>query len=174
MMFRDALSFYNSASILKENPSDMSNRPYYVLLAFSIELFIKSINVKHTFHVNEKKQFKINHHQVKHTQGHKTDALFEKLTGSNIQLAEFLSSKYEERHKRSLVDDLKVNRDVFEGLRYTYPKDGNLVNNGKGVNKINSYFMPDVLEKVGEFIYEQTELLLIGQGKLDAKYSKLE
>ena len=40
--------FFDSAAVLKEHPVHYSNSPYYVLLAFSIELMLKSLRVKKT------------------------------------------------------------------------------------------------------------------------------
>jgi hypothetical protein len=46
MLHFERKKFFDSATVLKEHPLHYSNSPYYVLLAFSIELMFKSLRVK--------------------------------------------------------------------------------------------------------------------------------
>ena len=48
MLHFEEKKFFDSAALLKEHPVHFSNSPYYVLLAFSIELMLKSLRVKKT------------------------------------------------------------------------------------------------------------------------------
>ncbi|WP_375750965.1 hypothetical protein [Vibrio sp. HN007] len=120
-MYLDAKEFYKAALILKQT-DDIGSNPYYTLMAFSIELFLKCICVTETV-IPEGRAILTNVHKD-HVQGHLLNKIFEELAEKEPKVAEALEKNYLKHYGFSLKDDLAINTSLFMDARYTYPKDG--------------------------------------------------
>ena len=127
MLYRDACLFFDAAQLIGDYRKEI---PYYVNLAFSIELFLKAFEVKHTININDKDNFRIVEHQVTQIHGHHLLKIFETLNPElQKHLTQLYKNKYRDDAKGDLAD-LKKNllsiSTVFEDFRYLYPKDGDV------------------------------------------------
>lgn len=128
MLHFEGKKFFDSAAVLKEYPVHYSNSPYYVLLAFSIELMLKSLLVKRTITTSRSMPSKINSTKVEHVKGH---GLIDIYNAHPPELKNWLS---ESVHRECAVDIEEVLRDhanLFDEARYIYPKKG-IVEGGSG------------------------------------------
>ena len=126
MLHFEGKKFFDSAAVLKEHPVHYSNSPYYVLLAFSIELMLKSLRVKTTITTSKKIPSKVNCVKIEHVKGH---ALIDVFNEHPQQLKDWLSESISKLYGIDLEGILKDHANLFDEARYLYPK--------KEINKIN-------------------------------------
>ncbi len=128
MLHFEGKKFFDSATVLKKHPVHYSNSPYYVLLAFSIELMLKSLRVKKTITTSKNRPSIVNFVKVEHVKGHTLIDIYNK---HPQELKNWLS---ESVHRECAVDIEEVLRDhanLFDEARYIYPKKG-IVEGGSG------------------------------------------
>ncbi len=116
-LFYSAKEYYEAAKQLKGNRF-LSN-PYNVLLAFSIELFLKSIGT--TIQWSGATAVK-----VKHAQGHKLCDVFKVVEKENPSSINYLKEQYSCKVGRDLFEDIALNSEVFTKRRYPYYRGGNI------------------------------------------------
>jgi len=116
-LFTHAKDYYLAAQILKENDS---NNPYFIMLALSIECFLKSIRTKIEW--NDSVAIKVNH--TKKT--HDLSKIFHKIEVNHPLDAKYLKNKYEIQYSRSLKQDIELNKTVFTDRRYPYSLKGDI------------------------------------------------
>ncbi|TEW48495.1 hypothetical protein [Psychromonas algicola] len=154
-LFTHAKDYYSAAQILKENGP---NNPYFIMLALSIECFLKSIRTKIEW--NDSVAIKVNH--TKKT--HDLSKIFHKIEINHPLDAEYLKNKYEIQYSRSLKQDIELNKTVFTDRRYPYSAKGGipevpLHSNDEGLripkdkkDKINIAVYVKELEAVAKFL----------------------
>ena len=116
-LFTHAKDYYLAAQILKDNDS---KNPYFVMLALSIECFLKSI--RSNIEWDNSVAIKVNH--TKKT--HNLSKIFHKIEVNHPPDAEYLKSEYEIQYSRSLKQDIELNKTVFTDRRYPYSAKGDI------------------------------------------------
>ena len=123
MLHYEGKKFFDSAAVLKEHPVHYSNSPYYVLLAFSIELMLKSLRVKKTITTSKSIPSKINSVKVEHVKGHDLIGVYNYLPQ---ELKNWLSESISSKYSIDLEDILCKHANLFSEVRYIYPGDGKM------------------------------------------------
>ncbi|TFZ55081.1 hypothetical protein E4T25_13625 [Photobacterium damselae subsp. piscicida] len=113
-----AKDYFIAAQALKDN--GCKGTPYHVMLALSVECFLKSIRTTTLW--NESLGVKVKH--TKKT--HDFISIFHKLEVNFTQDADWLKSEYFKYYSRSFKDDLELNKDVFNKKRYPYSCKGDI------------------------------------------------
>ncbi|EHA1127099.1 TPA: hypothetical protein I7117_14815 [Vibrio vulnificus] len=113
-----AKDYFLAAKTLKENGNE--GIPYHLLLALSVECFLKSIRTTTLW--DGTVGVKVNH--TKKT--HDLASIFHKLEINSQQDAEWLEREYLKQYSRSLKVDLELNKNVFTQRRYPYSLQGNI------------------------------------------------
>lgn len=121
MLHFEGKKFFDSAAVLKEHPVHYSNSPYYVLLAFSIELMLKSLSVKKTITTSKIRASEVNSTKVEHVKGH---SLIDVYNEHPQELKNWLSTSISREYAINLEDILCKHANLFEKARYIYPKNG--------------------------------------------------
>ncbi|MDF4976448.1 hypothetical protein P3748_24130 [Vibrio parahaemolyticus] len=152
-LFITAKEFYEAAKLIKGN--EFVSRPYHVILSFSVELFLKSIQTTTVWPSAVASS-------VEHTKGHSLAEIFASMESKHPEDSGYLEEKYHLKHGRSLKHDLSLNSDVFMKQRYPYQKGGaipsisvfdrDLLNPQYG-NDIAVYV--DELERVASFLHDE-------------------
>lgn len=164
-LFYTAKEFYEAAKLIKGNT--FVCKPYYVLLAFSIELFLKSIKTTIVWSGSIADK-------VKHTQGHALASIFESIEKEHPEVTRYLIEKYTSKYDCSLKYDLALNSEVFTKQRYPYHKNGNIPQRIPKINIddcFNLEYENDIavyvteLERVADFLHD--ELIIHFQGLFD-------
>ena len=120
--------FFDSATVLKKHPVHYSNSPYYVLLAFSIELMLKSLRVKRTITTSKNRPSIVNFVKVEHVKGHTLIDIYNK---HPQELKNWLSESIASKYVINLEDILCDHANLFDEARYIYPKKG-IMEGGSG------------------------------------------
>ena len=151
MLHFEGKKFFDSAVVLKEHPVHYSNSPYYVLLAFSIELMLKSLRVKRTITTSKSMPSKINSVKVEHVKGH---ALIDVYNEHPQELKDWLSESISKRYAINLEDILCEHANLFNEARYIYPKKG-IIEGGSGysVNELALYSVGNFLVSIPDLIH---------------------
>ncbi len=123
-LFYAAKQYYEAAKMLKCN--QFVSNPYFILLSFSIELFLKSIGT--TIHWSGARASR-----VEHIEGHNLSQVFESMENENPDSAKYLKEKYSRRFKRNLAEDIRLNSEVFVKRRYPYFKGGRIPSMSAGI-----------------------------------------
>ncbi|MUK41885.1 hypothetical protein GNP61_09990 [Aliivibrio fischeri] len=113
-----AKDYYQAAQTLKDN--GVENTPYHIMLALSVECFLKSIRT--TTEWSGSIGTKVHH--VKNT--HDLDKIFHKLEVNHPNDAKWLKDEYFRQYSRSLKDDIELNKNVFTYQRYPYTSKGDI------------------------------------------------
>ncbi|MBY7982012.1 hypothetical protein KW452_05595 [Vibrio fluvialis] len=152
-LFITAKEFYEAAKLIKGNK--FVSRPYHVILSFSVELFLKSIQTTTVWPSSVASS-------VEHTKGHSLSEIFASIENNYPEDSGYLEDKYYLKYGRSLKHDLSLNSDVFMKQRYPYQKGGaipsisvfdrDLLNPRYG-NDIAVYV--DELERVASFFHDE-------------------
>jgi hypothetical protein len=121
MLHFEGKKFFDSATVLKEHPVHYSNSPYYVLLAFSIELMLKSLRVKKTITTSKNRPNIVNSLKVEHVKGHTLIDIYNK---HPQELKNWLSDSIAIKYGINLEDILCHHANLFDEARYIYPKKG--------------------------------------------------
>lgn len=164
-LFYAAKEYYEAAKLLKGN--QFVSNPYSILLSFSIELFLKSIGT--TTQWSGARASK-----VKHVEGHSLSKVFESVESENPVLVNYLKEQYSHKFKRSLIEDIGLNSEVFVKRRYPYFKGGHIPSNSARVFNLPEHakyssvtiYMTQ-LEYVAEFLHD--ELIVHFGGLFDGK-----
>jgi hypothetical protein len=143
MLHFEGKKFFDSAAVLKKQPVHYSNSPYYVLLAFSIELMLKSLRVKKTITTSKSRPSIINTTKIEHIKGH---TLIEIYQAHPNELQSWLSESIDKKYSIVLEDVLRNHANFFNEARYIYPTKGIMKGpTGYSVNESD-------LCNVGEFL----------------------
>lgn len=122
-----------------------TNTPYWVLLAFSIELMLKSLYVKHTYTVAKQGIKKVQNVKIEHLKGHILDDVFEQLPE---KIKHTLVTEFSDKYKLNLQDILNEHSTLFDEARYVYPRNGHIeFPAGFIVNESNLYAVADFLNE---------------------------
>ncbi|EJG1286759.1 hypothetical protein [Vibrio parahaemolyticus] len=113
-----AKDYYLAAQAL--NGSELKSTPYHLMLALSVECFLKSIRTTTIWH--ESTGVKVAH--TKKT--HDLSSIFHKLEINHPSDAEWLKNEYSNKYSRSLKGDLELNKNVFSLRRYPYSLKGDI------------------------------------------------
>ncbi len=113
-----AKDYYLAAQTLKDNCC--TGTPYHLLLALSVECFLKSIRTT-TLWLGAT-GVKVNH--TKKT--HDLASIFHKLEVNFSQDADWLKIEYLKQYSRSLKEDIELNKNVFTLRRYPYSHKGDI------------------------------------------------
>ena len=116
LTFIQAKKFMDAALSLEEEHRD---DPYYVLLAFAIELFLKCLQVTHSYEFESDPLFKVTAFTRKGVKGHNLSDIFQSLPKDT---RDQLSGDYQRRHYDNLEADLKLIGDAFVDHRYIHEK----------------------------------------------------
>lgn len=116
-LYYTAKEYYDSAQVLKKN-QPLGN-PYYILLALSIECYLKSIKTEVIWDFTKGPK-------VNHTKGHYLDEIFSALKTNHPKETDFLESQYAAQFNRSLSHDIERNAKVFTARRYPYSFKGEI------------------------------------------------
>ncbi|MBY8314588.1 hypothetical protein KW543_02295 [Vibrio fluvialis] len=143
MLHFEGVKFFKAAKLLKEQPVHYSNTPYWTLLAFSIELMLKSFSVGRVITTSKKNPCIINEVKLAHVKGHSLTDVFNNLPDT---LKDLLSIKFEIHSGMVLQEILEQHSTLFDQARYIYPKNGHMkLPTGISVDESSLY-------KVGEFL----------------------
>ncbi|EOX4820235.1 hypothetical protein ACIL2V_004641 [Vibrio alginolyticus] len=123
MLHNEGEKFFNAAKILRQEPSGYPNTPYWTLLAFSIELMLKSLAVGREIIISKQNPCIINEVKLEHAKGHSLREVFNNLPE---RLKSELSLEFYEKSGLILSDILESHSMLFEQARYIYPKNGRL------------------------------------------------
>lgn len=113
-----AQDYYLAAQTLKDN--GVKSTPYHLMLALSVECFLKSIRTTTLWHGST--GVKVNH--TKKT--HDLESIFHKLEINYPTDSEWLKDEYLKQYSRSLKRDLELNKNVFTDRRYPYSSKGEI------------------------------------------------
>ena len=151
MLHFEGKKFFDSAAVLKEYPVHYSNSPYYVLLAFSIELMLKSRLVKRTITTSRSMPSKINSTKVEHVKGH---GLIDIYNAHPPELKNWLSESIASKYGINLEDILCDHANLFDDARYIYPKKG-IMEGGSGftVNESALCFVGSFLASIPDIMH---------------------
>ena len=150
MLHFEGQKFFKGAVLLKENPVHYTNYPYWVLLAFSIELMLKSLSVKRTITLSKQKPSRINSTKIEHPKGHALKSVFDDLPEN---WRAWLSEELEVSYGFAIEEVLDENSAVFDQARYIYPKNGHIeYPHGFSVNERALYCLGELLVSIPERI----------------------
>ncbi|ERB65538.1 hypothetical protein G3U99_12630 [Vibrio coralliilyticus OCN008] len=151
--FNFAKQFYEAAKLIKA--SEYGQRPYYVNLSFSIELFLKSIRTSTIWSEYNSAE------DVEYLSGHSLSKIFDSLERKHPKDTKYLEERYFSKYHRSLKGDLKLNSDVFYKQRYPYLKDPVIPSMPVDVDLLNPVYDNDIavypheLEMVATFLHDE-------------------
>jgi hypothetical protein len=150
MLHYEGKKFFDAVAVLKEHPVHYSNSPYYVLLAFSIELMLKSLRVKKTITTSKSIPSKINSMKVEHVKGH---ALIGVYNEHPQELKNWLSESILREYAIDLEDILSQHANLFNEARCIYPK--NVMEGGSGytVNKSALYCVGSFMASIPDIMH---------------------
>ncbi|GAA0790292.1 hypothetical protein [Marinobacterium sediminicola] len=134
-IFLTACKYYRAANYI---PKSDRGAPYYVNLAFAIELFIKCLDVStKTIFESELPFQMIEHEQTIHARirGHSLKGMYESLPE---QMKEHIAECYLEATNNNILDDLEEIKNVFVEWRYHFEQQSISVSVG-------------ILERIAEF-----------------------
>ena len=123
MLHSEGEKFFEAANALKETPVGYPNTPYWTLLAFSIELMLKSLAVSREVVVSKQNPCIINEIKLTHAKGH---ALLDVFKNLPAQLQSDLTNEFLSKSGLALEDILEQHSMLFEQARYIYPKNGHM------------------------------------------------
>lgn len=154
-VWRHGQEFYRAADVLRETKN--ISAPYYICLAFSIELFIKCLDT--TTEYKSASNVKLFVHA--RSRQHSLSELFSQLPEG---IKSDCEKKYAEKHAKSLVKDIEHISGVFVKYRYMYEglNDHNIPDIFLMHGQRNMYIKTkktrelciDILEDVGSFFDE--------------------
>lgn len=148
-MHKVACSYLRTAHYIPEHDQ---GPPYYVNLAFSIELFLKSLHVSETATFLNKWPFNHITRNFKSIQGHQLDLIFNKLP-DDIQNK--LSESYREKCDNSFIEDLELIKSTFVDWRYYFEQRNSSVN-VTALEKIAVFLKDFTKQQIGNATVSQT------------------
>ena len=156
--FDSGRNFLDSAKLINticEKESDVEKAwglttTTIVLSSLSIELFLKSLNVKMIFY--DSKNEKGITHKIYYNDGHN---LFLLLNALPDEIRNKLISSYNDVVQRNLERDLEQHKDAFSVWRYPYPKSGDI----KGM--VCKSASVSVLLKICEFLFSELKTIIL-------------
>lgn len=142
--------FFKSAVVLRDNPVHYSKSPYFMLLAFSIELMLKSLYVKRIITTSRENPSIVNSVKIEHAKGH---SLIEVFKNHPYELQKWLSESVSVRYGLAIEDVLDEHSELFDKARYIYPRKG-VMEGGAGysVNESALYDVAEFLSFIPEII----------------------
>lgn len=153
MLHFEGKKFFDSAAVLKKYPVHYSNTPYYVLLAFSIELMLKSLRVKRTITTSKSKPCIINTTKVEHVKGH---TLIDIYHSHPEELKNWLSTSINNLYSIDLEDILNDHANLFNEARYIYPTNGIMEGaRGYSVNESDLCNVGEFLTSIPKILHEK-------------------
>ena len=155
-LFYTAKENYDAAKLLKEN--NFTKTPYYILLSFSIECFLKSIRTT-TKWIGSKGV------SVDHKDKHPLSNIFNSIEKEHPDDANYLKDRYESKYGRLLKYDIDLNSEVFTKKRYPYLKDGKIpYPELRGINSLSLKHDNSImvyvtqLEDVADFLHDELKI----------------
>ncbi len=116
LIFLTANKFYETSKIVDKSFTE----PKIVNLAFSIELYLKSLNTKSTYSKKKNTDLPILDRKLETIRGHEFDLIFDKLKPTDRTN---LTSLYLKEYDSDFKEDLSEIKNAFIDYRYSFEKD---------------------------------------------------